>query len=204
MSQLWKLGFAVAMVAAMGSRTEAGFDPSLASMSSTSTTTTFTYTLAYTSATNSGGTAQLNSGSFLTLYDLYTSPATLASFSTPTGISLTQQLIGSTPSFGPQPIDSSSLENLTFTYTGATLTTNTNFSVTFTLNGLFTTRQNNYTSLTQFTADGGGVGQIATISSVSTPTPVAAAVPEPSSLALCGIAGVFGLGVARLRRGRSA
>lgn len=202
MSRLWKLVFAVAMVAAMGSRTEAGFDPSLTSMSSTSTTTTFTYALAYTSATSSGGTAQLNSGSFITLYDLYASPSTLASSSASAGIGVTQQLIGITPSFGTPPIDSASLENLTFTYTGATLTTNTNFSVTFTLNGLFTTHQNNYTSITQFTADSGGVGQIETTSSVL--TPVAAAVPEPSSLALCGIAGVVGLGVARLRRRRSA
>jgi hypothetical protein len=204
MSQLWKIVFAAALVSLIHSPARAGFDPSLTGMSATATTTTFNYNLAFTSATNSGGTAQLSPGNFLTLYDVSASPSALASSSAPADISITQALVGATPSFGSQPVDSASLENLTFTYTGPTLTADTNFSVTFTLNGLVATHVNNYTSLTQFTADGGGKGQIATTSFVSTPVAIEAAVPEPATLTLGVIAGVIGLGVARLRRKRTA
>ncbi len=196
MSRSWKAVLIVALVASASSSSRAGFDPILTTTSSTATTTTFSYQLAFTTAAF-GGTAQLNTGSFITLYDLYVNPSTLASSSATAGISVTQALVGVTPGIGSPPVDSPGLENLTFTYTGATLTANTNFLVNFTLNGLFTTQQNNYTSLSMYTAASGATGQTETTGFVSTPVAFTSAVPEPSSLALCGIAGVVGLIVAR-------
>jgi PEP-CTERM motif len=198
MPRLWKFAFA-ALLAALGtSSAQAGITTTLTNMSSTSTTTTFSYTLAFTTA-NFQGSDSLVSGNYLTLYDLYSNPSTLASSSLPAGFSVVQSLLGSTPNFlSPPPTDSPSLYNLSFLYSGAPVTVDTSFNVSFTLNGLFTTHSNNYTSLDQYNPNSGGIGQTATIGVVQTPfTP---SVPEPSSLVLVGIAGVIGLASRRWRR----
>ncbi len=180
------LAFLAAM--AIGPRVQAGFSPDFAGLTSTPTTTSFNYTLTFTTA-NIGGSNQLASGDFAWSRTISTRPLRPLPWSClpPTLPPLRCWVLGMTPSaFSFQTVDSPSLFNLTFTYTGPTLTSDTNFNASFTLNGQFTTQFINYTSMTRFAPTSGGSGTSSTLGFATQPLAAPSAIPEPASLVLCG------------------
>lgn len=170
----------------------ASFMPTLAgSPTFANGSTTFTYNLRF--STN-GNTDSLNYRDFVTIYDVYAFPTVLSIVSNATDIAVSTQLTGITPP-NVMPTDNPSLYNITFTYVGATLTTDTSFSVSLALTGNYTGAPHvgQYAS-----TDTTALGPNNQIGPVLVPT---VAVPEPSSLLLCGIAGCGVLGAWRARRG---
>ncbi len=163
----------------------------------------FNYSLDF-STVGSGSTAveQLVTGNSATIYDF--NPGTLAAIPavTLTGLAaanftVTETLL-STPPPGTAPLtgDSPLLYNITFTYNGTAgspLLTTTSFAGISIATSLTGTMLGSTTGSDQ-KVNGTPVG---TSANVLVPT---AAVPEPSSMALCGIAGILGLGFARARR----
>jgi hypothetical protein len=198
----WHAPALLVAVLVMGSTSaRAGLTTSFAGMTSTPTTATFNYSLSFTIA-NFNGSDQLTTGNYLTLYDLTANLADFASFST-SPFTASESLLGTTPSFAsPKPPDDPNLFNLTLTYNGPTLTADTNFNISFTLNGQYTTAVRDYSSLNVYIPNSGGTGQTATVGAVQ--TPMASALPEPSSLVLLGIAGLTGLALRRWRDTRYA
>lgn len=184
------------------SEAQALFQVNFAGLSSTATTTTFNYNLAFTVA-DVGGTDQLVAGNFATLYDISASPTFLASSTAPSSIAVTTPLLGATPAvIAPNVTDFANLYNITFTYTGPTVTVDTNFGVSITLNGQYTTQFGSYSSQYQNTGSNGVIGSSALYQPTTVPRANPSAVPEPASLTLSGIAAGFGLIVARARRRR--
>jgi len=168
-------GLAVALALAVPTA-KAGFVPVLTSPAPGGSANAFIYSLNFTS---NGSTETLVSGDFVTLYDFDAGVTSAAQIVVPAGITASVQAVGLTPPGGlVNPTDNAGINNITFTYTGATLTTDTSFSVTVnTAGGPYTTRVGQYTSTDSITT-----GKNQQIGPVLVPT----AVPEPSSLALAG------------------
>ena len=136
-------------------------------------------------------------GTFFTLYDV--SSTTPIIVGTPTGWTASTQLSGITPS-GISPSDSSSLWDVTYTYTGAPLTgpsSFTGFSLDFAGNAMalgqfsFQATQFNNTITNGTTDNGKGFSIIPAV-----------ATPEPTTLSLIGF-GLVGLAFVRRKIVRS-
>jgi len=184
---------AAAVLIAMGSsRASAGFVPQFVSSSNVLNTTVLIYTLNFT--TNTGGTEQLQTGDFITLYDV--GPVTsVTTGPAPAGtITNSQSLLGLTaPS--TTPTDASNILNLTLTYNGPTLSVDTPFTNVQITVPITTLRLGTFTS-----TDTIPLGKNGQIGQVTLPN----AVPEPTSIVMGGIAGLAGLGLTWGRRNRQS
>jgi len=187
---------AFVLATALGSQAQAGFVPFLQTPAAGGSSNTFVYNLVF--STN-GGTETLTSGNLITLYD-FNSGVTTGNIVAP-GFNVTIQNTGinPVPSQGViNPIDSATISNITFTYTGATLTSDAGFGVTITLPGVFTTRVGQYSAQNNLVTTGTNTQ----LGAVLLPTSV---VPEPASVVLAGLGfcGVLGLSVRRNRRAQA-
>ena len=152
----------------------------------------YNYTLRF-SPNESGET--LRSGDTVTLYDISV-PASITSVTAPAGFTVSQQLTGITPAdlVGTAGLpDSNTLQNITFTYTGADRTTANDFT------GAVVTMASNFQALV--VGKSAGVTEInfnlttdnsfhkdSSIRSVLLPAAGTVQTPEPASLAVMGLA----------------
>jgi hypothetical protein len=164
--------------------------------------TVFNYRLDFSTSID-GGTGQpverlegagVNQG-FVTLYDIV--GLVPGSVVVPANFTFTVQNTGIN-AFATAPSDDPLLPNITFRYTGATISADTSFS------GF------SYNSTSNIAALDNTTGQTTRNTGAAAGTPIGnvgfvevAAVPEPASIALMGLGGVILLGVARRRRAKA-
>lgn len=181
---LTTIGLVALVSTALSTRAEAGFVPVfVGSAPDGAGMTNYNYTLNFTTNTTTSET--LAAGDFITMYDI--GPATIVA----PGLSVTQTLLGTTAPL-TTPTDNASILNVTFTYNGATLATDTTF-VGIVITSPFALRLGQYTS-----RDTIGTGNNHQIGQVLLPSPI----PEPASVALLGLGGLVGL--VGLRRRKSS
>ena len=152
----------------------------------THTGSSFDYTLRFT--LDQPG-EQLRAGDFITIYDV----PSISSATAPAGFTISENLLGVTPpGFGaPQVVDNPAIDNVTFTYAGATRTSAFDFV--------------NATIVTNAGITGTAPGRAAGTTSFfvlgdqgSTNVTTVPAVPEPASLTVLAVGGL-----ALLRRRRN-
>lgn len=154
----------------------------------------------YTATLKSGST--LNTGDFFTIYDVggFGGGAPIANnvILPAANWSSSIQLLGVNP-FAQSPPDSSSLANVTFTFTGATAVVAASDTILGGGAGAFgytssasASALEAYSAMSHFTAGGSAAGNTSLVT-------VATAVPEPSTLLLSGI-GLAGLSFLGRRR----
>ena len=142
------------------------------------TNTTFNYDLNFSTGQLPTGQPieRLESGDFLTIYDILG----FVSATAPAGFSVATQNTG-VNGFGTVPNDDPALTNVTFTYTGATVTTNTNFPGANIVSNFGFLGQDNFTSEDTGNAPPNNGQPIGQIGLVTVPSDV---IPEPSILGL--------------------
>ena len=133
-------------------------------------------------------------GGFFTIYDFdFGTNSPLASITTPAGFAVSVQNVGINAD-GTLPNDSPASTNVTFYYTGPTITVDTQF-VGFVLQSSLTNRivrNNNFTGQSTSNVNGFPIGSIGNVT--------VAGVPEPASMVLLGIGGLGTLVLFRKRR----
>jgi hypothetical protein len=162
---------------------QASFVPLFQGTSPSGSNTAFNYTLSFGAGTSAGGPVErLQSGDFLTIYDI---PG-FVSATAPAGFSLSVQNTGITPG-GTVPADDSQLPNVTFTYTGDTLTTDTSFVNALIISSFGDQTTGTFTS--RDTSNQPPAGQpVAQIGPVTIP---GGGVPEPGSILGLGALGML-------------
>lgn len=179
---------ALGLICGMAGRAEADFRANFAGASVQGSNTVFTYSLVFDPA-NIGLGESLVAGNLLTIFDFSTALTGTSAVVGPASFTTTVQPLGILPpNTSNPPADDPAINNITFTYTGPTLTTATTFTAAVTLPG------------TSYVVNRGGLyisrDSVSTGGTVTTTggvlLPANAAVPEPSSLALCGL-GVLGM-----------
>lgn len=205
MRRLMGAGLAVAALAVLGSSTaRAGFAPDFLGTSPSGSNTAFNYNLVFTTVAaadrlQSGTTippatpGDVGSEDFLTIYDI---PG-IVSATAGSGFSVSIQFVGIN---GPAtaPADDPTLANVTFHYTGATVTADTTFTGFNIVSSFSGIGVDAYTS--QFT-DNSGIDINEKIGEVGTTTvPV---VPEPASVALTTLGALGCLALFRRRKARA-
>jgi hypothetical protein len=155
-----------------------------------SVTGTGPFSFLYNADFGSNGTAEeLVVGDFTTVYDI----VGFVSATAPAGFTMTTQLLGITPA-AQSPTDSPTLMNVTFTYTGVTLTADhvfTGFTVVSTA-GL---TQAGSTSGQDMDVRGGNLGDT---TGTTVPRAAVTGTPEPATMGLFGMSLLL-LGAMRLR-----
>jgi hypothetical protein len=147
----------------------------------------------------------VQTGDYFTIYDfggLVMGPGnSLSNVFAPAGWSVTSSMLGQTPS-GTTPVDSSSVPNLTFTYTGPSMTGQAGLGNFWAISSFNNSGTADFTSLVQ-TAVGGRTEANITTTNVPVPSTVAQT-PEPATWAMFGlglpVAGVAGWLRRRFRR----
>ena len=145
------------------------------------TSTVWNYTINITSD------QQVTTGDFFTIYDF--GPFVANSATAPAGWTFSSSLLTAAPP-NTTPPDNPSLENLTWTYNGATLpagTHQTGFSITqaTTLFQQVPTTRNGYFAALA-TRNDSGMTKISNVGQIPVPVPI----PEPTTLSLLALAGV--------------
>jgi len=184
MRQTWSLLTLLSALAAFGvcSGAQAGLIPT--NVTITPDAGNFRWTYGVDMTTN----VHLQSGDFFTIYDfggLVTGPGnSLSNITPPAGWTVTSSMAGQNPP-GISPVDNTAIPNLTFTYSGPTITGSGSIGDFWAIstNGSATT--SDFTSLTHTNASGAPEANI-----TSTAVPVLnniANSPEPATLAMFGL-----------------
>jgi hypothetical protein len=162
---------------------------------------TFTYNYELDFNTNGAGPNQILEGSggaqgFATIYDIGKS-ANVIAVNTPGSFTSTMMNIGITPmGVSPMTGDDPTLQNVTFSYTGPTVTTAQNFTgFQLTIRGPGLTQVGSFTD--RVTNNLSGLQGTPVVSGGNVLVPQA--VPEPASLALLAIGGLGIIGIVRRR-----
>jgi len=179
---------AVAVCAVGSYSTNAALIPNFASTAPVGANTQFNYNLSF--ATDSAGTERIESGDFVTIYDIagfVSATAGAANFT----VSIQNSGVNA---FGTAPTDNPALPNVTFTYTGPAISVDTTFAPFSIVSSLSAQGSGVFTSETTRNS-GGPVGTpIGAIGSTTVP------IPEPGSgLVLLAMAATQ-LAIARRRR----
>jgi hypothetical protein len=154
------------------------------------TSTVWNYTINITSG------QQVMTGDFFTIYDF--GPFVAGSAAQPAGWTFSSSLLTAPPA-NTSPPDNPSLANLTWTYGGVTIPSNTNLSgfsvaqATSQFQQLPTTQSGFFAALATNSDNGGS--KISNVGRVPVPVPI----PEPTTLSLLALAGV-GSAVRAIRR----
>jgi len=134
--------------------------------------------------------AKITTGDFFTIYDF--GPFIAGSNVQPSGWTLSSSLVGPTPS-GVVPPDDPKVLNLTWTYSGPTISTSSGigpFSVT-----IAGTQTNTFRSYFAAQATSNMSGKLNNVGRISVPAPI----PEPTTLSLLAL-GATGAAIRALRR----
>ena len=192
---------AAALTAAMAVPSFADLSPINTGVTPSGSNQLFTYRADF--AVGSNLDHQLNSGDFFTLYDIR--GLNTSSITSATDFTSSVQFVGVTPA-NVAPPDSASIDNITYTYNGPTLTADQSFNgFGFTSTspyssqlGFFASRdQKELSGGTGFT-DEGHVGNVLVPSDV----PATTTTPEPGTVAsfAFGAFGLFGLAFTKRRK----
>ena len=149
--------------------------------------TVVSYSLDFAPRVYSGTTDRLIAGDYLSMYDIAPGLLSTAIISAPANLSFSMQSIGISTGFPPgsYPNDSPDILNLTFTYTGAPITTSSTFRVSATLPGIYIFNPLSGVAFgTSHVGDNGRLGYSHIYRSL-----VLSPVPEPSTWALFAVAG---------------
>lgn len=181
------LGTSALAVCALGiSSASGGLIPNFASTTPVGANTQFNYSLSF--ATDSAGTERIESGDFVTIYDIagFVSAAAGAPDFT---VSIQNSGVNA---FGTAPTDNPALPNVTFTYTGPTVSVDTTFAP--------------FSIVSSLSLQGGGLFTSETTRNSGGPagTPIGAigftVVPVPEPATGLTILSIGGLGLTLLRR----
>jgi hypothetical protein len=156
------------LVAATGAA-NASFLPAFTGTTPAGSNTQFNYDFVFATAGATAPIERLENGDFLTIYDI---PG-FVSATGPANFSVSTQNLGINGT-GTTPADDPALPNVTFTYTGPTVTVDTFFNGASIVSSFGLVGLDNYTSETTRVSDGSTIGHIGLV-----PVP---AIPEPGTL----------------------
>ena len=159
----------IGVLAAATGAAQASFLPAFTGTTPAGANTQFNYDLVFATAGGGSPVERLENGDFLTIYDI---PG-LVSATAPAGFSVGVQNVGITAT-GTSPADDAALPNVTFTYTGPTVTVDTFFNGANIVSSFGLVGLDNFTSETTRVSDGSTIGHIGLV-----PVP---AIPEPGAL----------------------
>ena len=131
------LGLALAAQSA-----SAAFMPTFVNITPSGSNFSFNYTLNFSTTAPAGVAPRLDAGGFVTIYDI---PG-LVTATPGAGFTLTTQMVGTTAPL-TVPADDPALPNLTFTYTGPSITADTSFSGFSIISTFGFSGSDNYTSI---------------------------------------------------------
>ena len=166
------------------------FLPSFSNTTPSGSNTSFNYALVF-ATTSTAPAERLDPGDFVTLYDVQG----LVSATAPVGFTVSTQNSGIN-GFGTLPTDSPALPNVTFMYTGSSISVDTIFPGFSVVSTIGTTGTGQFTSEDTSNAAGTSGQPIGQIGPVTLPN--GGGIPEPSSLLGLGAFGVMSI----LRRRR--